>query len=261
MKRILTTLAVLAAFAFGASARTTAVKAVWISPDPSVLNTLPCNDSFTVEFLFINAGPETVTVADTFFFQAPFTPQGRINLRPTTAPIPANDTIVHYRFKTKISQLQRLADPNNNNTIVYPPFANGNYLMFIQAAGFYNATTAPAGALEMEENDDIADGAAVKIDCGGTGIDDLFGNTQKQALNIYPNPTTGKLNFKYNFDNTAASVRVTDIAGRVVMTQEFGKQSGVKEISLDVSALNNGMYFVELTAGGKQAVSKVTVQK
>lgn len=259
MKRILTTLAVLTAFAFGASARTTAVKAVWISPDPTALNTLPCNDSFEVEFLFINAGPETVTVADTFFFQAPFTPQGQINYAKTDAPIPTNDTIVHYRFKTKISILRRLA--NSSGTIVYPPFANDNYVMFTQAAGFYNAASLPPGALEMEDNDDIGDGGPVKIDCGGTGIDDLFGNTQKQALNIYPNPTTGKLNFKYNFDNTAATVRVTDIAGRVVMTKEFGKQSGVKEISLDVSALNNGMYFVELTAGGKQAISKVTVQK
>jgi hypothetical protein len=261
MKRILTTLALLSAFALSASAqaRKTEVQAVWISPDTGVLNTLPCNDSFDIEFLFINVGPETVTVNDTFYFQAPFTPSGQINYKATPTPVLAGDTIVHYQFRYKISQLKRLADATN--TIVFPPFANDNYLMFAQAQGFYNAATPPAGYLEMDEDGEFAAGTAVKIDCGGTGIDNLFGGSKKQTLVTYPNPTTGKLAFKYNFENTAASVRITDIAGRVVMTQEFGKQSGVREISLDVASLNNGMYFLELTAGNNHAISKVTVQK
>jgi hypothetical protein len=257
MKRIFTTLTLLAAFAFGASAqRSTELEAIWISPDTGVLNTLPCSDSFDVEFLYINRGPNDILVTDTFFFYGPFTPQGQVNYVVVDSTVKVDDTLIHYGFKMAIAEIELLAVDGGNFS--YPPFANGNYLMFSQAQGFYNAATPPTGYLEL--TNDAAAGTAVKIDCGGTSIKDLFGNN-KQTLATYPNPTNNTVSFKYNFDNTASTVRITDIAGRVVMTQEFGKQSGVQEISLNVSSLNNGMYFLELVAGKAQAISKFTVQK
>lgn len=264
MKQIFTTLALLTAFAYGTSAqqRTTDVLAVWVSPDTGVLNTLPCNDSFDVEFLFINVGPGTVTTADTLFFINPLTPEGRVNYRPTTAPIAAGDTIVHYGFKAKLSQIQRLADPNDNYADVFTPFANGNYAMYAAIASFYNAATPPAGYLAIDTSGEPGAAAtAVKIDCGGTGIDDLFAGSQKQTLVTYPNPAKDKLSFKYNFQNAAASVRITDIAGRVVLRKDFDKQSGARELSLDVSALNNGMYYLELVTDKQRSISKVTIAK
>jgi hypothetical protein len=47
-----------------------------------------------------------------------------------------------------------------------------------------------------------------------------------------------------------------------LITKNYGKQStGEKELTLDISALQNGMYYVELTADDKRAISKLTVRK
>lgn len=264
MKRIFTTLALLTAFAFGtlAQQRTTDVLAVWIKPDTGVLNTLPCNDSFQIEFLFINVGPATVTTSDTLFFVTPLTPTGRVNYFKSTAPVTAGDTIAHFAFKAKLSQIERLADPNDNYADVYKPFSNGNYAMYAGVQSFYNAATPPAGYLAIDTTGQPGAAAtAVKIDCG-TGIDDLFSGSPKQTLSPYPNPTNSKLSFKYNFQNASpATVRITDIAGRVVMVKDFGKQLGERELSVDVSALNNGMYYLELVTDNSRAISKITVAK
>jgi hypothetical protein len=266
MKRIYMTVALLGALVTGAFAqRVTDVEAVWISPDTGVLNTIPCSDSFNLEFLFINRGPETITTADTFFFYAPFTPDGQVNYRVTTAAIPTNDTIVHYRFKYTRGQIQRLADPNDNFADVYPPFANGNYVMYGVVGGFTNAQTPPPNYLREDTTAASESGTAataIKIDCGTSGIDDVFAGLDRQSLSVYPNPASGYVSFKYDFANHAmATVRVTDISGRVILVKDFGKQSGQKEISVDISSLNNGMYYLELVTDDKRATSKFTVQK
>jgi hypothetical protein len=259
MKRIFTSIALLTAFAFGASAqqRTTELETLWISPDTGVINTLPCTDSFDVEFLYINRGPNDILVTDTFFFYGPFTPEGQVNYVVPDSTVKVNDTLIHYGFKMAVAEIELLASLTDGS-FLNAPFDDDDYFMFSQGQGFYNAQTPPAGYLELL--DGASAGTGVKIDCA-TGLTDLFGNSKKQTLVTYPNPTNGKLAFKFNFNNTVASVRITDIAGRVVMTKEFGKQSGEKELSMDISTLNNGMYFLELTAGDVRAVGKVTVQK
>lgn len=90
------------------------------------------------------------------------------------------------------------------------------------------------------------------------GIGNING-LQKTALQVYPNPTRGNLSFKYNFENTTATARVTDLTGRVVLQKEYGKLSGEKELSLDASVLTSGMYYLELVTDDKRAISKFTM--
>lgn len=244
-----------------AQQRKTGVRAYWITPDTAELTVVPCNDSFDLEFLFINAGPDTVRVTDTFFFFDPLTPDGRIMGEYFTAPVPAGDTIAHYKYKAKLSQIERLADPGDDYNDVFKPFSDGTYAIYCAGVSFYNAATPPAGYLQLDA--DIAPRAAaagIKIDCK-TGIDDLFTGRTAPGLAIYPNPASRTIAFKYNFANTGATVRVTDIAGRVVLDKDFGKQSGEREISLDVSGLTNGMYYVELITDKQRSVGKVSISR
>lgn len=262
MKKILTSLALLGLVAFNASAqRTTGVKCVWVGPqqpNETTAFTIPCSDSFTIEFIYINEGPEVVLTTDTFFYIAPFTPDERVNYVLTTTPVAVNDTITRVAARVHRNQL-RLVDLTSNDWL-FPPHANGTYGMFTQCAGFTNTNTPPANFLELDEDSEFADGIGVSIDCTTSSVADVKLN--KQTLSVYPNPVLDKVNFKFNLSNGNATARILDIAGRSVMVKDFGKQNaGEKELSIDVSSLNAGMYYVELVNGENRAISKITVQK
>lgn len=102
-------------------------------------------------------------------------------------------------------------------------------------------------------------GSGATDKCNGTpaGIVE-FGGGAKEALKVYPNPAMDNLNFDFNLDKAAnAVVRVTDVAGRTVMTQDLGKvKSGDHKFSINVSSLIKGLYMVEVAADGKRFVSK-----
>lgn len=80
------------------------------------------------------------------------------------------------------------------------------------------------------------------------GIDGI-----NSSVLIYPNPSTGL--FQVNADKNY-SLEVVDITGKVVLTQEIGRQSNV----VDLTNCNSGMYFFYLNSGEAKKVYKVVVK-
>lgn len=80
---------------------------------------------------------------------------------------------------------------------------------------------------------------------------------------LFPNPTSGKLNVKFDFGskNTKdVSVVLRDVVGKVVYNHSFGNTSGAIEHTMNVSHLTPGMYVAELNYNGEKIVSKVSIQ-
>ncbi len=271
MKKVFTTLALATAVVMTAQAqRTTKVKAVLIAPTPDY--TIPCDDSFMVEFVFINEGPEVVLGTDTLFYMTPFTADGRVHLSShDDLPVAVGDTISHVRNYISVDgigteafkKLQRMG-PSGGGDWIFAPFTDGEYILGVQATyGFFNQATAPANALYV---DTAAGGYAQFVRatyaCESISVDEIT-KLEKQPLTVYPNPTSTDINFKYNFtSNTNASVKVTDVTGRTVLVQDFGKQTvGERNFSINVATLNTGMYYVELVTDEARAISKFNVTK
>jgi hypothetical protein len=83
-----------------------------------------------------------------------------------------------------------------------------------------------------------------------TGVDDNFAKT----VNIYPNPTTGKLYVKGVKD---AYVKVYSVTGNVVF-----EQNGLNTNYIDLSILDTGIYFMSLTTKeNKTVVKKISIMK
>lgn len=95
-----------------------------------------------------------------------------------------------------------------------------------------------------------------------TSLKNIFAN-KAEVLNVYPNPTNGNVNVKHALSAASeVSVKVTDIAGRAVYTQNYGKQAaGEQTFNMNLAHLANGVYSVELTAGSQRATSKFTIKK
>ena len=90
------------------------------------------------------------------------------------------------------------------------------------------------------------------------GIDEA--NALDRRLTLFPNPTDGMMSLSFDLP-TATNVGfvVTDLAGKQVLASSRSFGSGEQRHALDLSALTNGSYLVQVSADGMTATRKVTV--
>jgi hypothetical protein len=92
------------------------------------------------------------------------------------------------------------------------------------------------------------------VNASATAVEEAVVNN----LRMFPNPTSSEVNL--NFENTVneAVIRVSDIQGRIVLSQNL---SNVNFHKMDVSQLANGLYTVTINADGKITTEKLSVLK
>jgi hypothetical protein len=79
-------------------------------------------------------------------------------------------------------------------------------------------------------------------------------NDQSQSIQLYPNPATNILNIS---GAQGAKIEVVSITGQIVVRTVAEAQTA----SIDVSHLNQGVYFVRLTTeNGQSSISKVIIE-
>lgn len=83
----------------------------------------------------------------------------------------------------------------------------------------------------------------------------LTSNKMEETL-IYPNPANKELNIQLASSMESANVSINDALGRQVYTSEMN--STVKKI--DVSSLNNGVYFVKINDGVSSTTTRVIIK-
>lgn len=78
-------------------------------------------------------------------------------------------------------------------------------------------------------------------------------------VSVYPNPGEGVFNLAVSgLNGSEVSSEVYDVAGRRVMSAEYGSQSGLFQTSIDLSDLESGTYFIAVTVGDKKEIVRVT---
>ncbi len=276
MKRIYTALALMGAFATTASAQ----KDLSITALAPITNQAYANfaagDTMRTAAIVKNEGPDNLEAADSvevsFDLDWVIEPQGYV-FRDTYGSADLNAKTAGGADTVGFAFIQgaNLGTTPDGPAIVKIPkdaLEDGiNFRTFgFQIDGtskviFDDPGASVSGGQVVYDGNNIANPTGVKFGTP-TGLSDLFKNKNREALSTFPNPADKFVSFKYSFGNgTNATVRVTDVAGRVVLTQEFGKQVGDKQLTVDVSALTAGMYYMELVAGDKSASSKITVRK
>lgn len=84
------------------------------------------------------------------------------------------------------------------------------------------------------------------------GLNDLAA----KGFVMYPNPASSKITLQMTAEANNAAVTITDVLGKTVGQLTFtGTQSDI-----DVSSLNSGIYFVNVSADGKVATQKLVVK-
>ena len=80
-------------------------------------------------------------------------------------------------------------------------------------------------------------------------------SSKLETFILYPNPTTGIINIK---NTTGHLVNVYDILGHKVFTADIDNSSDVK--TLNLSALQSGLYFVKISDGRNTSVKKIIIK-
>jgi hypothetical protein len=77
----------------------------------------------------------------------------------------------------------------------------------------------------------------------------------------YPNPTSDKLNVKFNTaENANTTIQIMDVTGRLIISHNYAAIEGSNTVVLDFAPLANGYYTVVLTDGTNRSTTMVAKQ-
>lgn len=88
---------------------------------------------------------------------------------------------------------------------------------------------------------------------GTTGVESI---KQYESVSIYPNPARDNVYLKFT-QNTNASIRIMDISGRIINEEQMSGNSK----SINVSNLQNGIYYILIDNDKKQPIRKMIIKE
>ncbi|MBT5699276.1 MAG: T9SS type A sorting domain-containing protein, partial [Flavobacteriales bacterium] len=95
----------------------------------------------------------------------------------------------------------------------------------------------------------------VTLNC--TGTVNTNNMSEKNKIKVYPNPTKGEVFIQNLIQTSNNSIVVRDILGKIIFTSESGNNLD----SLDISYLEDGIYFIEIAHSNGVRIEKVILSK
>jgi len=146
-----------------------------------------------------------------------------------------------------------LSYSNNFNTNVldmdenYMAYSSDTWMFTTEQAGVMNGT--------MNGYRSSLKNSPASVNCSGTvSINNLLNNNQ---IRIYPNPTKGKVLIQNLTNYKSENIIFRNILGEIVIISE----SNSSLVSVDISSLENGIYFVEISTKNGTRIEKIILSK
>ncbi|MGV3631867.1 MAG: T9SS type A sorting domain-containing protein [Bacteroidota bacterium] len=185
----------------------------------------------------------TVTTPGTYTVTANGLTSNAIVVTQTTIDATATDTGLGILTTAETGTYQWV-DCNNGNAAIagataqdFTPTANGSYAVNITKSG----------CTEMSNC----------ITINNVSLTELQG---LNALSIHPNPATEKIAISFDLENeTAVSVSVRDLSGKVVYSADLGNKAGKNSISVNTKTFANGIYVVSFETEKGIATEKLVI--
>jgi hypothetical protein len=96
----------------------------------------------------------------------------------------------------------------------------------------------------------------IRVD-GNSAINEISG-IDKNTLKVYPSPFNNILNIDFSLTEGATTiVQILDLTGKLVYTENANSFAGENKISIDLSALTPGFYFMVLNRGKETYAERI----
>ncbi len=125
--------------------------------------------------------------------------------------------------------------------------ANTTFIYVPAVAGTYSYKCTPHAAMGHVGKFTVS---------GSTGISNY--DFSKTIFDLYPNPAQGMLNITLTGGRKTGTIAIADISGKQVLTVD---KITSDKVLVDISTLNQGLYFVRLEQDGRTYVRKFTVTR
>jgi len=136
-------------------------------------------------------------------------------------------------------------------TLVEGSPAQGNYHLWGSVAGI-----TVVAFVQNADTKEILQGA---ISESHVGINEIAGGN---LLDIYPNPTTGLVNLTYGKASaTTAHLQVFNVLGEQVMGMDRKFSTSNQLQTIDLSSLENGVYYMSIAVDGQRTTRRIVVSK
>ncbi|MBI1305363.1 MAG: PKD domain-containing protein [Bacteroidetes bacterium] len=177
---------------------------------------------------------------------------------------------IHEKPRCSFTVVQSKQD---RRTFTFVPddkdYSDGAYTWVLKGSGRYNEKS-PTHTFEYFDHpyniilDITGDNGCACYDSSFTlitswplGVENITGSGD---INIYPNPSTGKVNITGTLQNTPSEITVFTIDGR-----EAAKLSDVmlseQATEIDLSHLKEGIYLIEINSGGSRSVQRLILAR
>jgi Secretion system C-terminal sorting domain/Outer membrane protein Omp28 len=145
-----------------------------------------------------------------------------------------------------------------NHTIILPVDWDSDSIHIIVMLMAPNGQIDNAGKATIAEA--VSNGFIQGTSTGGNiGLSEI--NQVDATFALYPNPATTEVAMTFNLKNESqVSVRVLDMAGKVLASKAYEAMNGASSISYNTSDLNQGIYTVEVTINGERITRRLVIQ-
>lgn len=121
------------------------------------------------------------------------------------------------------------------------------------------AATAIINGINSGQND--CDGGSQNLIRPGNNGNPAFDVANHLGLEVYPNPTKGRLNIRFAAIDTKTQVAIYDLYGKQVWMQETEPYQNVLEMDLSLGPFGTGMYTISISNEHGTQTQRVVVNK
>jgi hypothetical protein len=102
----------------------------------------------------------------------------------------------------------------------------------------------------------------VPVNATISGITSITTNSINDVVAIFPNPSNGNVNVRFESAvATMATVQVIDVTGRIISTYVVENAAQGQVLTIDLTGINAGTYFVNVQTDKKNVMQKLIVTK
>jgi len=215
--------------------------------------------TITYQAVFKNNGTDTAKVGDSIFYriEIPISQSQAILI-----PGPNQSNYLSRVLTADLAPGDTISISGSNDVNLYPNSVSNN-INFTVVSLLLNR--GDADSIAMEDNSKMGNNTLTEQlvwyvwQGWGVGVNNI---EAAQSFAVYPNPSNGIVNINtpfINSDNSSNQINVLDINGQVVYSTELNVLTNIQQI--DLSNLNNGIYFIQYSNGVSTETVKVSIIK
>jgi hypothetical protein len=228
-----------------------------ILKSPANPTTVNCNDSFLLQYYFINEGPDALLPGDTLIGGDPTAAVNSSYLYIVPGFIVnAGDTLLADSVYTNRQQTNWVVSSDSSQIVTSGNIQDGT--TYLYPVVFVRAWDT-LSIVDNNRSNNVAY-ASITFDCP-TSISE-FG-LDKSTLDVFPNPARDEATVAYHAPfpgNT--TLRIIDISGKVLVNKDMGKlKTGKHSFSFNTSKLPDGTYFIKVVTGSSYSFGRIIVQR